>query len=189
MTKSALRKFYLEKRQALSPVEYEQLNELLLKNVKGLQWEDVNYLHCFWPIKEKHEVDTIAIITWLKNMYPNIKIVLPQTDFVTGSLNHRLYDETLPLQKNQYGIMEPINGDLLPATLLSRVLVPLLAFDKQGQRVGYGKGFYDKFLSECTVDTEFIGLSLFQPEEKIEDTNAFDVKLDACITPYATYKF
>jgi 5-formyltetrahydrofolate cyclo-ligase len=49
------------------------------------------------------------------------------------------------------------------------VFVPLLAFDKKGNRVGYGKGFYDAFLSKCKPETIKIGLSFFEAEETIDD--------------------
>ena len=69
------------------------------------------------------------------------------------------------------------------------IFVPLLAFDKFGNRVGYGKGFYDVFLSECRPDTLKIGFSFFEAEVEIEDVFEKDIKLDYCITPKAVYKF
>ena len=69
------------------------------------------------------------------------------------------------------------------------VFVPLLAFDKKGHRVGYGKGFYDKFLSECKPDAIKIGLSFFEPEELITDVFESDVKLDYCVTPNSIHAF
>jgi 5-formyltetrahydrofolate cyclo-ligase len=56
-------------------------------------------------------------------------------------------------------------------------------FDRRGFRVGYGKGFYDKFLSECRADCLKIGLSYFEPIDEISDAQNFDVRLDCCITP------
>ncbi len=69
------------------------------------------------------------------------------------------------------------------------VLVPMLCFDEKGFRVGYGKGFYDKFLSLCREDCLKIGLSLFPPIQKIENVEDYDVKLDFCITPNQIYNF
>lgn len=67
--------------------------------------------------------------------------------------------------------------------------MPLLAYDKQGNRVGYGKGFYDKFLSQCKPNVVKIGLSFFEPEDLIEDIFENDVKLDVCITTLEIYNF
>ena len=69
------------------------------------------------------------------------------------------------------------------------VFVPLLGYDLKGNRVGYGKGFYDRFLSECKPETLKIGLSFFEPEELITDVFVEDVKLDYCVTPKETYQF
>jgi 5-formyltetrahydrofolate cyclo-ligase len=69
------------------------------------------------------------------------------------------------------------------------VFVPLLAYDKSGQRVGYGKGFYDTFLQQCKPNTVKIGLSFFAPEENIEDVSANDVALDYVVTPEGIVRF
>jgi 5-formyltetrahydrofolate cyclo-ligase len=63
------------------------------------------------------------------------------------------------------------------------VFVPLLAFDKKGHRVGYGKGFYDRFLSDCKPETIKIGLSFFEAEESISAILPSDIRLDFCVTP------
>jgi 5-formyltetrahydrofolate cyclo-ligase len=73
--------------------------------------------------------------------------------------------------------------------MIDLVFIPLLACDLQGNRVGYGKGFYDRFLSKCRYDVKKIGLSFFDPVDKIEDVNVFDIPLDECITPKKTWVF
>ena len=73
--------------------------------------------------------------------------------------------------------------------MIEVVFIPLLCFDLKGNRVGYGSGFYDRFLKECNSNTLKIGLSFFKPENIIEDTNSFDVKLDICITPQKVFSF
>ena len=69
------------------------------------------------------------------------------------------------------------------------VFIPLLAFDQKGNRVGYGKGFYDKFLEQCKPKTVKIGLSFFSTEEEISDIYKNDISLDYCVTPQTIYKF
>ena len=99
-----------------------------------------------------------------------------------------VHDETI-FKTNGYGIEEPIDGiDMIP-TEIDLVIVPLIAFDKMGNRVGYGKGYYDRFLKRCRKDCMKIGFSYFEPVEEIEDVNKLDVKLDIAITPDNIYQF
>ena len=69
------------------------------------------------------------------------------------------------------------------------VIVPLLAYDKEGHRVGYGKGYYDKFLEKCNPHTMTVGLSFFDPVKEITDIEPFDVPLNYCITPKKLWVF
>ena len=69
------------------------------------------------------------------------------------------------------------------------MFIPLLAFDVCGNRVGYGKGFYDDFLKNCSKDTVKIGLSFFEAETVIHDVELHDVRLDYCVTPNKSYTF
>ena len=75
------------------------------------------------------------------------------------------------------------------AEKIDLVLVPLLAFDKRGHRVGYGKGYYDRLLSQVRHDCRKIGLSLFQPVDVIDDIAASDIELDECVTPEGVVAF
>jgi 5-formyltetrahydrofolate cyclo-ligase len=97
--------------------------------------------------------------------------------------------ENTKIVKNNYNIPEPLNGINLPDDIIEVVFVPLLAFDKIGNRVGYGKGFYDKFLSKCKPSTLKIGLSFFEAEPLIEGVFDTDIKLNHCITPNEIYCF
>jgi 5-formyltetrahydrofolate cyclo-ligase len=104
-------------------------------------------------------------------------------------MEHFLVDEGITWTVNRWGIPEPSNAAPADIDLINLVLVPLLAFDLTGQRVGYGKGFYDRFLASCNEDTIKLGLSFFEAEECIEDTDTFDVRLDYVVTPERIYAF
>ena len=69
------------------------------------------------------------------------------------------------------------------------VITPLLAFDPKGYRVGYGKGFYDRFFASLHKDAKRIGISLFKPCKDIENINEHDIPLTHCVTPNKTYSF
>ena len=78
---------------------------------------------------------------------------------------------------------------MVPVDLIDAVIIPLLAFDEKGNRVGYGAGFYDRFLRNCKTNVTKIGLSFFPPEKEEIETNHFDIKLTHCITPEKIYIF
>jgi 5-formyltetrahydrofolate cyclo-ligase len=149
-------------------------------------WEKT-YFHIFLPITEHKEVNTEFILHLLSGK--DKEIIISKSDFKTREMTHFLLTDNTKIKKNQYNIPEPVDGLEVPTNKIDVVFVPLLAFDKTGHRAGYGKGFYDKFLSECKPETIKIGLSFFEAEEKIEDVFENDVKLDYCVTPNEVYRF
>lgn len=189
MTKQQLRKQFIAKRQQLSVVEYDELNQLLLQQFQQLDLTGVFCLHLFLPMRERKEPDTFLIREWLKINRPHIKVVFPKADFDTHGMQSFADDDALQLAVNAFDIPEPIAGNEVPAAKINLMIVPLLAFDKQGYRVGYGKGFYDRFMAQCKPGTQFIGLSFFAPVELIDDVDEFDVRMNACITPLQLYKW
>lgn len=90
---------------------------------------------------------------------------------------------------SDWGIPEPVGGSAVKSTDFDIVLIPLLAFDKNGQRIGYGKGFYDRYLAACRPDCLKIGISLFDPVDFIEDMESHDIPLDIAICPAKLYDF
>ncbi|WP_293785855.1 5-formyltetrahydrofolate cyclo-ligase [uncultured Pedobacter sp.] len=186
MLKNHIRKQGLKDRLSLTDATYGELNEALLKQFKTLDFNGIKTIHIFLPIKEKKEPDTFLLIEWLNQTLPNIKIVVPKADFETALMTHHEYIGEEDLKKNLYHILEPQKGNLHKGEI-DLVIIPLLAFDKQGYRVGYGKGFYDRFLNG--LNAQKIGLSLYPAVEKIDDVHEQDIKLDFCITPTEIIKF
>lgn len=187
MLKNELRKKYRELKKQLS--EEEVLVRSLAVANKLLQlplWEKT-YFHVFLPITEHKEVNTEFILHLLSGK--DKEIVVSKSDFNTLTLTHFLLTDNTLIRKNNYNIPEPVDGIEVPPNKIEVVFVPLLAFDKTGHRVGFGKGFYDKFLSACKPDTIKVGLSLFDAEDKITDIFEGDVKLDYCVTPDRVYSF
>lgn len=187
MNKSDLRKKRKEERQRISPEEIEQKSLSIANQVLKLPIWKNTYFHLFLPIEEQKEVNTAFILTILQAK--DKEIVISKSDFKTISMQHFLLTANTKLKKNGYDIPEPLNGLEVPVSKIEVVFVPLLAFDKKGNRVGYGKGFYDKFLSECGPNTIKIGLSFFEPEELIEGICETDVKLNFCVMPWGTVVF
>jgi len=186
MKKSALRKQANLLRAQLDPDAVQSLSKELLAQFSQLNFNGVKVLHTFLPIREKNEPDTFLFIEWLRAHHPDIKIIVPKSDFSTFLMTHHVLGDHRELQKNAFNILEPQQGEEHKGEI-DLVLLPLLAFDNRGFRAGYGKGFYDRFLQG--MDTLKVGVSFFDVSEDIEDVNEHDLKLDLCITPGKLYDF
>ena len=187
MLKKELRIKYKELRQNLSPEEIEDKSMAIANKLLELDIWNKTYYHLFLTIAELKEVNTEFILSILAGK--DKEIVVAKTDFRKLKMTHFLLTDNTKLKKNEYNIPEPIDGLEVPATKIDVVFVPLLAFDSKGNRIGYGKGFYDTFLSECQPETISIGLSLFGPEIEIEDVYKNDIRMNYCITPEKIYTF
>ena len=188
MDKKSLRQKAKAERQKLTQEEIEDkslaiANQLLRMDTVPsgrLVWDKL-YYHLFLTIEEQKEINTEYILQILAGK--DKEIVISKCDFTTLGMTHFLLTDNTKIKKNSYNVPEPVDGLEVPDAKIDVVFVPLLAYDKQGNRVGYGKGFYDNFLSKCKPETIKIGLSFFPPEEKIDDVSESDVKLDFCVTP------
>lgn len=187
MTKTELRNLYKLKRRSLTPEVVDDLSLKIANQLLQLDIWDKSYYHTFLSIEEQNEVNTDYILNILSGRDKNI--VVSKSNFKTSEMRHYLLTDNTIIKKNTFHIPEPVDGIEISTDKIEIVFVPLLVFDKQGHRVGYGKGFYDKFLSHCKPETLKIGLSFFEAEEAIEDVIESDVKLDYCVTPRAIYTF
>jgi 5-formyltetrahydrofolate cyclo-ligase len=184
MLKADLRKQMLHQRRALPAEEVQRRSERIADQFfANFLLQPGQTVHVFLPIVKNNEVNTWPIIERLRLEHPEVRVAVPVTDVEQNILtHHHLTDEAI-LIENPWGIPEPQNAQLILAPEVDMVLIPLLAFDKVGHRVGYGKGFYDRFLADCRPDVQKIGLSLEPPIESITDPNPFDVPLDAVVMP------
>lgn len=187
MLKKELRQKYKALRKQLSENELEEMSLAIANKLLKLPIWEKTYFHIFLPITEQKEVNTEFILHLLSGK--DKEAIVSKCDFNTCNLVHFLLTDNTRIKKNEYNIPEPVDGIEVPSHKIDVVFVPLLAFDKKGHRVGYGKGFYDKFLSECKPDVIKIGLSLFEPEELITDIFEGDIKLDYCVTPDSIHSF
>lgn len=201
MNKNDLRKIFLAKRKSLTEIELAQINKAIYERFFiEFSFSEIRVIHCFLPIRRQNEVDTWPIIHHIHQTYPHIALLIPKTKPETLEMESYVWTPDLVLEENRWGIPEPISQQLIvnsgkvqendfPNTQIDVVLVPLLAFDDRGYRVGYGKGFYDRFLQTCRPDVLKVGLSFFEPIEKIDDTDEHDIRLDFCITSEKIYIF
>ena len=188
LKKDTARKIYLKKRQDLSSSEFEENSSLLIQNtIELIKKYELKFIHCFLPIHTKDEINTSPIVQYCwKN---NIKVVVPVSNFEEGTMRNAAFSPDTKTKQTKYNISEPINPIWIENDKIDLVITPLLAFDLKGYRVGYGKGFYDRFFASLHKDVKKIGISLFKPCELIEDTNEHDIPLTCCVTPNKNYSF
>lgn len=189
MEKSALRKIYREKRSLLTAKERNKLDDLLLIQFQQLELPPVQYLLSYCPSETHAEPNTYLFSAYLEHMIPGLQLAYPVTDIVNTTMHPMLVDEHTEFHHSPFNIEEPVNGSPIEPTMIDMVFVPMLVCDEQGFRVGFGKGFYDRFLATCRPDVLRIGFSYFPPVATISDTHQFDIPLDVCITPEAVIIF
>jgi 5-formyltetrahydrofolate cyclo-ligase len=187
MNKKELRQKYKVLRQQFSEEEIEDKSLAIANRLLQLDIWEKTYFHLFLTIEEQKEVETEFILQILAGK--DREIVVSKSNFETREMTNYLLTDNTKFQKNEYNIFEPVDGIEVPVAKLDVVFVPLLAYDKNGNRVGYGKGFYDNLLTKCREDVVKIGLSFFEPEDSISDVSAADVRLDFCVTPFGISSF
>lgn len=184
MIKSELRKIYLTKQKGLSPAERAHASERITNSFfDSFDLNGINYLHAFIPIEKFNEVDTKLIFQKVWREFPRIQTVVPRVDFESNEIRNLRFGPDTEVSRNVWDIDEPTHDELVGTETIDMVLVPGLCFDGQGHRVGYGKGFYDRFLKRCRPDAVTIGLSHFELAESIDDVHDGDIRLDFVITP------
>lgn len=189
MTKAELRKEYLEKRRAMGADEAGSCSRVIADRVFALfDFAGLSAVHCYIPIGKFNEVETSFIFERIWREFPHVRTAIPRVDDSTGELEHFYYTGETNMVENAWGIKEPAGAERADPKEFDLVLVPLLCFDERGHRVGYGKGFYDRFLRECRADCVKAGLSFFPPVIEIRDIHVGDVPLDVFVMPNGVFR-
>lgn len=186
MEKKELRAKYKQLREALTSVACDEKSLAIANNLLQLDIWSFETYHVFLTIEKLKEINTEYLLNILNGKDKNI--VVSKSDFEASTMQHFLLTDNTTLKINSWGIPEPQNGFEVQPQQIDVVFIPLLAFDKQGNRLGYGKGFYDRFLASCKTDCLKIGLSFFEAEDALE-FSAYDIPLTHCVTPNKTYRF
>ena len=187
MKKANLRREFKEKRANLSSEEIEDLSlEIANKSLELPIWNREFY-HLFLSITENLEINTEYLLHILQGKDKHV--IVPKSDLSNGAMTGYLLTDQTAIKKNKWNIPEPVDGIPIPAEKVDVIFIPLLAFDENGHRIGYGKGFYDRYLAECRDDILKIGLSFFEPVTEISEIFETDVALDYCVTPEKIYTF
>lgn len=183
-SKEGLRRRFLQARDGLTASSCQRRSrEIRDRLFVFFSWSLYRTVHIFLPIVERREVDTWPIVSLLWGKKIRTITSIPQK----SSLQHVHFDEkTQFVTHTSWGIPLPTNGSPQDVGTIDMAIIPLLAFDKKGNRVGYGKGHYDRFLA--VTKALKVGVSFFSPVEEIV-TNTHDVPMDHVVTPTAVHTF
>jgi 5-formyltetrahydrofolate cyclo-ligase len=189
MTKADARPFYLSERIKLDENSREACTDKLLETFRQIKWhKPIRTVHLYRPIIARKEIDPHPFFEHLQTLFPDLIKVVPRMSSLQ-SLEHIIWEEGTPFSTNVWGIAEPLEGTSVGSEDIDLVFVPCLIFDQGGTRVGYGKGFYDRFLATCRPDVIKIGMCLFDAISPLEDASDFDIPLSIGITPSQLYEF
>ena len=192
-TKKQLRAYFKQQRSNLDKVALSKLDQAILDGFRKIpisRGEDC-FVFSYLPIPNSGEVLTAPIESYLQSIFSHsqLRIAYPKTNLNTLEMEAIVPRSKTDFHTNRWGLIEPTNGEVLPPSKLNLVLLPLLCFDLKGNRVGYGKGFYDRYLANCPKEVLKIGLCYFPGVTQITDVGSFDIPLDYAVTPDKLYEF
>ena len=186
MKKAEIRKVYLEKKETLAETDVLALSKKIFERfISEFDLKENQKVHCFLSIPEKGEVDTSLFLDFF--FENKIRVFVPK--IVEGKLISLEISKNTILIENSWGIKEPSGNEDSGVKDFNYIITPLLYSDQFGNRVGYGKGFYDRFFSEINHDAIKVGVSFFPPEENIDDVSDFDIPLNYLVTPTEVLSF
>ena len=186
MDKSQIRKQYKSLREGLSKTQIENRSISIANRCLELPIWNKQIMHIFLSIENQKEVDTSFLRTLLQGK--DKEIVIPKIIDSVRLQHFLLTDHTL-FERNSLGIPEPVSGIEIKPSIIDVVFIPLLSFDSKGNRVGYGKGYYDRFMLNCKEECLKIGLSFFEEEQCVFGVEETDIPLDFCVTPKQIYQY
>ncbi len=188
MNKQEARTYYLGRRKMIEYPMISRSSEAICEQLIHQFRFGGKKVHLFLPIRKNKEVNLSSLIERIWR--DGGEVVISRSNFSDSTMTHYLYQKNTPLKENKYGIPEP-EGDLegIDPSILDMVILPLLAYDRNGHRVGYGKGFYDRFLGHTREDCIKVGVSFFEPEARFREIDEHDVAMNFCATPHRVYSF
>ena len=187
--KPHIRADYRRKRSELPPVTYHLLNQQLTARffaddqIAARLNQPGAVVHTYLPIRRQQEADTWPLIYRLWRDFPQVRTWSSITQREGHTLRHFQLTPNTYLTEDRWGIPAPSGTIEYVSGRPDLVIVPLLAVDGQGNRVGYGGGYYDRFLAQTGPNCPKIGLSFFDPTDRIDDVDETDVRLDGCVFP------
>lgn len=134
MTKIELRKSLLKKRDSLSDISLTIINQIIDSKLL----DDKKNVAIYYPLKG--EVDVLALV----DKYPNINFCFPKT---LDEISFYKENDLTRFEKKKFNVMEPITNNFISRDEIELFIIPCVGITKDRQRIGYGKGYYDRYLA------------------------------------------
>ncbi len=184
--KTILRKQVLPARKIISRQVWEDRNQQIHNaTLSFIEDHSAHVIHTFLPIERNKEVDTWPIVHELISQ--GKKVIVSSTNLDKVTMSHYYYHTGIKFKLNKLKIPEPQNAEVADISVIDLILIPLLTADKLGNRIGYGKGYYDRLLNTLPHARK-VGLSLGPLFDAFNFAEGHDIKLDYCISPFEIYK-
>jgi len=190
MTKAEARIAAKARRAGLSDAEVTRLSaDITSVFLHDVSLEAIRSINCFLPLQKHREPDTRLILEALHGQSKSLTLSIPYVDSASQTIQAVCWYPGMEMVSGPYGTASPKSIKPVPSDTLDLILVPLLAFDSQGYRVGYGGGYYDRFLQTCNPCAQKIGISFWDESVTLDDVWQGDVPLTSCLTPKGLIRF
>lgn len=178
LTKTEARDYFRTKRKQFTATEVEELSEQIFHQLQRIDFSHVEVFHIFLPIKSNNEINTWPIIEWLFSLGKRVVVpIVEGNEMISAEVQ-----PSFPIQLGKFSIPEPEIFSVIDSTQIEVIFLPMFVADLQGNRVGYGGGFYDRFLQSTSKNVKKIGLSFFSAIDQITDIHQGDIPLDAMVS-------
>lgn len=186
-SKEALRDRLRRRRSRISESDYSAYSSKIMATLRQQrEYRSAHVIHCYVSMNDRREVDTHSLIKAM--IGEGREVVVPVTHSEDRTLSHFALSSFDELAPSKWGVLEPgakVDNKRTPPDL-ELVVVPMVGGDEQGHRIGYGGGFYDRFLNN--VQCPAIGLCFEQNMVPSLPTGDHDVPLDKIITEQRVIK-
>jgi 5-formyltetrahydrofolate cyclo-ligase len=184
LLKQALRKEFISRRDSLPLEEKKQREANALTHFLPVLPSAPCTIHLYLSAQGKSEFDTWGLSEMLFDK--GYQLCIP---YIThrGNMLSVNYNSKADLVQKKFGLFEPELPEFTNPASIRIIIVPMLAFDNECYRLGYGGGYYDTYLKDFK-DIPKVGLSLFDAESSILPRDPWDIPLDAVASPFNLHK-
>jgi 5-formyltetrahydrofolate cyclo-ligase len=191
LSKKMLRQQALQQRQSLTTEQAEMLGAQIIQYViKNIRWTNFTCVHVYLSCKKRKEINTWPLLDYLWSAQKHITTVTNRLDVVKKQIDCCIVNRNTVLEKSAFDIFEPVkNTEKINPQQIDLMILPLLACDNQGFRLGYGKGYYDHLLARCAASMQRIGINYFLPLAEKIPQEAHDLPIHQLVLPGDCLKF